>query len=132
MIHAYRALPYRSSFLAPHLVLGMFVLVGCSKESGSLPEAQDPQQIAQPPAGLTTPDTVQVPWPQPEDAPSGVRFPDTAATPEALAALFRANFAWRDPDGAQLYVRIDSSARPSGPSFTLNRAYHVRQNERSF
>jgi hypothetical protein len=57
MIHAYRALPYRSSFLAPHLVLGMFALVGCSKESGSLPEAQDPQQIAQPPAGLTTPDT---------------------------------------------------------------------------
>jgi hypothetical protein len=132
MIRAHRTPPHRSTGLVLHVTLGVFALAGCSQDAASLPAAQHAQQIAQPPAGLTTPDTVQVPWPQPEDAPSGVRFPDTAATPEALAALFRANFAWRDPDGAQLYVRIDSSARPSGPSFHLNRAYHVRQNERSF
>ena len=110
---------------------GVFALTGCSRSADSSAD-QDPQKVSPPSAAISAPTGAQMQPAHPENAPPGLTFIDTAATPEELATRYRASIAWRDLDGAQLFLRIDTASQPSEPSFHLNRAYYLRQNGKLF
>ena len=76
--------------------------------------------------------TADAPLAEPEEAPPEARFLAAAPTLDALTADAHADCAWRDTDGAPVFLWIGAPDDAGKRTVTLNRAYLVHQSGATF